>query len=242
MNNTGSAWTRAKQQLCYLQPTAVCALGRCGLQKSMCWKWAPGFASRNGELFPYSLYTFFVLSWLFPRHGSLWLGSKSLFPFRTFFLPLYLTHTSSLPALLHVSAVSSLTLVAHSTIIVRMTLLLALWKYPSVTWCRTRSVPYCTLCEELASYLYLKLVLLWGEGWTKGPPEAPSNLNYFDLLRNSWMKCSFQGSMNLTLCKWGLCTLNLCLVISIHFSHHLYRTLHTVPSLPNVHRKSPKIS
>lgn len=131
---------------------------------------------------------FFVLSWLFPSHDSLWFGFQSLSLFDFFFsLPFYLTHTSSLLAL-DVWAVLSLTLVGHSPIIVRKTMLLALWKYPSMTWWRTRSVPCCTLCKELAPYLYLKLALLWGEGWDKGPPEAPSNLNYFDFLRVSWVK------------------------------------------------------
>lgn len=191
MNNTGNAWTRANQQLCHLQPTAVClcALCRCGLQKSMCWKWAQRFASGNEELFLYSLYFFFLSSPGFFLAMTLYGLAFSLFPFLIFFffLPFYLTHTSSVLAL-DVWAVLSLTLVGHSPIIVRKTMLLALWKYPSMRWWRTRSVPCCTLCKELAPYLYLKLALLWGEGWDKGPPEAPSNLNYFDLLRVSWVK------------------------------------------------------
>lgn len=70
---------------------------------------------------------FFVLLWLFPRHDSLWLGSQSLFPFfDVCFLPLYLIHTCSLLAVLHISAASSLTLVGHSPIVVRKTMLLAL--------------------------------------------------------------------------------------------------------------------
>lgn len=83
----GNAWTHANQQLCHLQPTAVClcALGRRGLQKSVCWKWAQGLHQEMENYFC-PLCTFLLSSPGFFLGMILYSLALSLFfPFWCFF-------------------------------------------------------------------------------------------------------------------------------------------------------------